>query len=185
VVAKGPIGRLSRTTRASSHPDCNRRSWNFTKSTVSGLSSRCGSRTITAGSDSHRPRSTFLLRSSVVNTRGAAIFPSPGVMRWVRGGCIRWYSSSIPVPKRNVAFQPPECTIFCRHKGSERALTNESYEVRVHNFGNPGRKRPIEPDTSLRGSCFRSYEQRPLRTATPPFEKHAKTTDRDALMLLG
>ena len=74
--------------------------------------------------------------------------------------------------------------MLCRYAGSERALTPESYEVPVHNFGNPGRNRLIEPETSLRGSWFRSYEQRLLRTATPPVEKNAKTTDRDALMLL-
>ena len=52
-----------------SRPDFHRRCWNFTSSTVS-LQERNGSRTFTAGSDSHRPRSTFL--TSIYSSTRAA-----------------------------------------------------------------------------------------------------------------
>ena len=53
------------TPRAASHPDFHRRSRNSTRST--DPASRTGSRTITAGSDLHRPRSTFVKKSSASN----------------------------------------------------------------------------------------------------------------------
>lgn len=62
--------RVRQSTRASSHPDFNRRCRSFTGSTVrlppSGHTRQSlhGSRTFTAGSDSHRPRSTFLASES-------------------------------------------------------------------------------------------------------------------------
>ena len=45
--------------RASSHPDFHRRSWSSTRSTARSLRT-VGSRTVTAGSELHRPRSTCM-----------------------------------------------------------------------------------------------------------------------------
>jgi len=59
------FGRRKCWSRASSHPDWEalrlhyRRSRNSTRSTVSRFSPCRGSRTITAGSEFHRPRSTL------------------------------------------------------------------------------------------------------------------------------
>ncbi len=77
-------------TACASHPDFNRRYRNPTGSTI-GSQGAAGSRTITAGSEFHRPRSTFL-RQSVANftrpsrmsSTSAAGHLRPPIPRWRR-----------------------------------------------------------------------------------------------------
>jgi hypothetical protein len=82
--AAAPTGHRSNSCTCFSHPDFNCRYRNFTSSTVHRHPSRGkgparGSRTVTAGSDLHRPRSTYVCCYSDTTTGLHRLFPGPEV----------------------------------------------------------------------------------------------------------